>query len=148
MCKHLVVGSNPSPGAMKKHVTLVMCFFIISWEEGFEGRETAKWKARERANCLARVGMRTPERCCANFLVSATARRWLGRMSGSEWEPKPNPSPHRVWAWGSSLRVEDRGQQTRYERWILKKICARAGPIAKPSACYGASKKQEFLFIP
>ena len=25
---------------------------------------------------------------------------------------------------------------------------SRAGPIAKPSACYGASKKQEFLFTP
>jgi len=25
---------------------------------------------------------------------------------------------------------------------------ARAGPIAKHSACYGASKKQEFLFTP
>jgi len=25
---------------------------------------------------------------------------------------------------------------------------ARAGPIAKPSACYGASKKEEFLFTP
>ena len=28
------------------------------------------------------------------------------------------------------------------------KLNARAGPVAKPSACYGASKKQEFLFTP
>jgi len=28
------------------------------------------------------------------------------------------------------------------------KLNARAGPIAKPSACYGASKKEEFLFTP
>jgi len=28
------------------------------------------------------------------------------------------------------------------------KLNARAGPIANPSDCYGASKKQEFLFTP
>ena len=28
------------------------------------------------------------------------------------------------------------------------KLNARAGPIAKPSACYGTSKKEEFLFTP
>ena len=35
-----------------------------------------------------------------------------------------------------------------WRRASRAKLNARAGPIAKPSACYGASKKQEFLFTP
>jgi hypothetical protein len=37
---------------------------------------------------------------------------------------------------------------TKSEPFLKRILDARAGPIAKPSACYGASKKQEFLFTP